>query len=348
MLRSIPFWCQCDAPLSHASTESLTVIPLVPIALLLPNELHHAQDFHTQNHRLRHQHKTFTMAPSPVTIDLTTEGRDRLTSLPAELIHLVCDFLLPSHRPDIALIDGVCETGRPNSHPLDCLAASCLRMHLEVNSWAQHRLRQHASITRYKDLKSTKLQSTRAFLRGKGGLLTWMEKHCVFCGKISARSAILMNGFRCCTKCDRQQWPDKITKTAAKTKYDVKDHQLLPHFYLFKQPDHLPRLRYGTYMSSNVPTTMFLEADVRRLADYVHGDWKQHMDEKHEAAERRKRVKESRTAESQAADRERAAQNTSFQVAVREGRSQEVAAKIMANLLDPSELYPTYNLTPRT
>ncbi|KAK5121781.1 hypothetical protein LTR85_004656 [Meristemomyces frigidus] len=251
-------------------------------------------------------------SPKQAVIDLTTDGKDRFTTLPPELIHLVCDFLLPSHQPNIAFEAGGHDNTSP--HALDYLAASCRSLRGETDSWAQHFLRHHASITRHRDLKTAKLQLTRNFLRGKGGLLTWMVKHCVFCGKTSTRSAILVNGFRCCANCDKEQWPNKITKTAAKTKYDIKDHHLLPHLHpspmRIKRPSHLPRLRYGTYMSSNVQTTMFLEADVYHLAYHVHGDWRKHMYLKQEAAKTRKRLKDERNSEMEAVDRAWAVQKT--------------------------------------
>ncbi|KAK4544854.1 hypothetical protein LTR36_003758 [Oleoguttula mirabilis] len=269
-------------------------------------------------------------------------GIDRLTSLPPELMHLVCDFLLPSHQPNIAFTADAPDHSL--THALDYLAATCRTLRGEVNSWAQHFLRHHASITHHKDLKTPKLQSTRNFLRGKAGLLTWAEKHCLFCGKTSARSAILVNGFRCCAHCDKQQWPRKITKTAAKTKYDVKEHHLLPSTHpslmRLKQPGNLPRLRYGTYLSSNVQTTMFLEADVRRLADHLYGDWERHMADKRAAAQTRKRVKEERKAKTEAADRAWAAQNTPINSAANESQSQDVGAEVTGNSLRESDVSP--------
>lgn len=166
----------------------------------------------------------------------------------------------------------------------------------------------HGDITKYKSLKTAKFQARRNFLRGRGGLLTWSEKNCVFCGKKSSRSAILMNGLRCCAPCDKEQWPEKITKSEAKKQYDLKDHHLLPAKdfapalakLLAKHPGGLPKLRYGTYISSNVATTMFLRKDVEALAKFAHGDLKEHLDKKQAARNERKRKDEERKARGEA------------------------------------------------
>lgn len=147
--------------------------------------------------------------------------KDHLSSLAPELQHMIFDHLLPSHEPDKAFDDldrappPTPKTKKqPNTHPLDYLAATSKALRDEVNEWALHFLAQHKEITKYRHFKTEKIQQRRDFLRGRHGLLTWMERHCVFCGNKSSRSAILMNGLRCCKKCDKEQWPDKITKVS--------------------------------------------------------------------------------------------------------------------------------------
>lgn len=167
---------------------------------------------------------------------------------------------------------------------------------------------------RYKPLKNKSRQQQRDFLRSRNGLLNWAEKHCVFCGNKSSRSAILMNGLRCCTKCDREQWPDKITKTEARSRYDLKDEHLLPSSLnsptaakLLQKHPGLPKVRYGTYISSNVPTTMFLRKDVEALAKLAHGDLKEHLARKAaDRDERRKRARETKARKDAEAEAEKA------------------------------------------
>lgn len=229
-------------------------------------------------------------------IDLTAEPKDHLTSLPPELQHIIFDFLFAQHEPDIAFSDYAASLSphQPASHPLDFLAATCKPLRGQMMDWARHFLTRHQDITKHKPLKTAKLQSQRNFLRGRSGLLTWAEKSCVFCGKKSTRSAILMNGLRCCGACDKQQWPDKITKTEAKRKYDLKDHQILPHLefagkLLIRHPGGLPKLRYGTYVSTGVATTMFLRKDVVARASLVHGDLRAHLKKREADREERNR-----------------------------------------------------------
>ena len=225
--------------------------------------------------------------------------RDHLTALPSELQHLIFGYVFPTHEPDKAfeLETTYYEKRGPASHPLDYLAATCRSLRGEVMEWSLHFLMRHHNITKYKPLKTVKLQARRNLLRGRGGLLTWAEKNCVFCGKPSSRSAILVNSLRCCVACDKEQWPDKITRSDAKKQFDLKDHHLLPHHHhspsaaklLAKHPGGLPKLRYGTYMSSNVATTMFLKKDVEALAILAHGDLKAHLTKRQADREERSR-----------------------------------------------------------
>ena len=158
------------------------------------------------------------MASNTDIMDLTTQPQDHLTSLPPEIQQIIIGYLFPTHEPDKAFESGTIGSDRDGlfCHPLDYLAATCKVLRGEVMEWSFRFLSQHPVITKYKTLKTTRLQARRNLLRGRGGLLTWAEKHCVFCGKATSRSAILMNGLRCCTACDKEQWPEKITKTDAK------------------------------------------------------------------------------------------------------------------------------------
>lgn len=279
-------------------------------------------------------------------VDLMADPKDHLTALPPELLHSICDHLLPRHYPDAGFLYDPHMYFWDVPHPLKHLSATCRSLYGEVNSWALHFLRQHASITNYKDLKTKKLQRKRNFLVGKGGLIPWMNKHCIFCGKSSYRMAILVSGFKCCRPCDDKQWPNKITKTGAKEKYGLRDHHLLPPDSLSmakmavspRRPNHLPRIRYGSYVTSNISTTMFLEDDVRTLADAVHGDFAAHEKRKLEEAEERKRRRAAKEKKYQAAERAWAERNAPATLPDREGKSREHPIEIFEDLISDGDL----------
>lgn len=222
---------------------------------------------------------------------ITAERVDRISSLPPEILHEICAYLFPIHKSNIAL-DFDEHIAYGTIYPLRQLSLTSKTLKDAVNQFCLHFFRQHAKITRHKS--STK-NPARDYVHGKYGLLTWQRKHCAFCGKKSARRAILMNGLRCCAPCDKEQWPDKITKTEAKKAFDLKDYHILPHLFqdpagsLRKRVLALPKLRYGYYICSNIPTTMFIRQDVRRLAELVHGDVDAHMKRKAEESVERAR-----------------------------------------------------------
>lgn len=222
-------------------------------------------------------------------IDLTEDAmpaRDHFTSLPAETIQQIASYLYASHVPDKAWQDTHFLTKPPSKAPPDLLslASTCKTLHQQTNNWAHHFLHQHRAITKYKDFKTAKAAAKQNPLKE---LLQWTSKSCVFCGKKSARSAILMNGLRCCRDCDREQWPDKITKTEALKKFALREHQILPGQHrqskLLAQYPGVPPLRYGTYLSAGVLTTMFLRHDVEAFAELAHGDLKGHLKKREEA-----------------------------------------------------------------
>ncbi|KAK0274437.1 hypothetical protein LTR35_011591 [Friedmanniomyces endolithicus] len=219
----------------------------------------------------------------PTLAKVTGERQDRINTLPVELQRVIFGYLLPSHRPDQGLQPELLISKKP-PHALYQLAATCRSLDQQLQSWAQHWLKSHAAITKYKQSRDT--QPGRRFLTGKHGLLFWIKRRCVFCGKQTHRSAILANGLRCCIVCDQEQWPDKITKTKAKEEYNLRDHHLLPRYYHHPSYAKLAKLgitsgiiepRYGTCQVANVMTTMFLLSDVQRLAEAIHGNFEMHL-----------------------------------------------------------------------
>lgn len=205
---------------------------------------------------------------------------DNLTTLPSEILHMIFDEIFCQHKPNKAFDhdDSIPIITSRCTHDLDYLSASSRVLRAEINDWAIHFLTSHSDITNFQMAKSSDKARTFNMLRGRKGLLTWASKHCIFCGNASTRRAILMNGFKCCHKCDKVHWPGKITKTNARAEYQLKDHHLFPHLRISSIKERivpkspLPTIRYGTYLCVGVPTTNFLRKDVERLATALHGD----------------------------------------------------------------------------
>lgn len=79
------------------------------------------------------------------------------------------------------------------------------------------------------------------------------------------------------------------TKTNAKKEYHLNEEELFA-----EKGDGLPVINYGSYSVEGTAATMFLRSDVERLADAVHGDWKEHMKDRVEIAKKRKAEKHGR------------------------------------------------------
>ncbi|PSK59261.1 hypothetical protein B9Z65_3585 [Elsinoe australis] len=77
-----------------------------------------------------------------------------------------------------------------------------------------------------------------------------------------------MSGLGCCQKCDKEQWPDKITKTEAKTKFLLEDD----HLFLWgsARPDGWPTCRFGVYTVNGGDCMLFLRKEVENLARVVY------------------------------------------------------------------------------
>lgn len=80
------------------------------------------------------------------------------------------------------------------------------------------------------------------------------------------------------------------TKTAAKKEYHLNEDHLFAEV-----GDGLPIIHYGSLPVEGTVATMFLRAEVERLAQAVHGDWKMHMAERAAKAEaKKKKIKENK------------------------------------------------------
>lgn len=234
---------------------------------------------------------------------------DHLSSLPPEVLQEIASYLYASHVPDKAHHELGPSASIPSffSRDLMHLASANKTLNQQTNNWAHHFLHSHRAITRYKDYKTASAARKQRPLRE---LLQWSTRNCVFCGKKSTRCAILMNGLRCCRDCDREQWPDKLTKTEVKRKHKLEEHQILPdqhpHFRLLARYPGLKPLRYGTYFSAGVLTTMFLRDEVEAFARLAHGDLKGHLKGRELARRARERRKKERLAMKQVEEYEAA------------------------------------------
>ncbi|KAM0717456.1 hypothetical protein Q7P37_007308 [Cladosporium fusiforme] len=231
-----------------------------------------------------------------------SQAHDHLTTLPPEILQQIASYLYATHNPCPAFGGHIWLAPREPKPALLCLASASKVLHAQANNWAHHHLHAHRAITKYKDYKTA---AAAARQRPLLKLLQWSASHCVFCGKKSTRHAILMSGLVCCAACDRAAWPEKITKTEAKKKYRVTEEQLLPS----PGDRAAPRLRYGTYVTAGVLATMFLRADVERLALLVKG--------KEKKTERKKRVTRGKRADREVEALERAEAGTSRAVEIR-------------------------------
>jgi hypothetical protein len=260
---------------------------------------------------------------------------DHFTSIPPEVIQSIASYLYATHIPDKAYSSTITyKTSKPNPKPpktdLISLALTSKPLYNQTNAWAHHFLHTHRSITKHRDYK-TRLAASRQN-PPLHTLLKWSSKTCVFCGKKSSRSAILMNGLRCCRACDRAEWPEKITKTDAMKTFRLEEHQLLPSQHHAKKllilHPGLPVLRYGTYFSAGVLTTMFLKADVKAFAELAHGDLKGHLHKREVARRERGRAlverREARAAERRVKAVEAAEAASSRKVEVRQVGAREV------------------------
>lgn len=82
--------------------------------------------------------------------------------------------------------------------------------------------------------------------------------------------ALMYNTIRCCRKCDKKEWPDKITMTAALNNYNLTKLDLFTPNVLYPE-NPFPVLRFGIYDCMGVYTTMFMKDEVEERAGLIHG-----------------------------------------------------------------------------
>ncbi|TKX19852.1 hypothetical protein C1H76_8050 [Elsinoe australis] len=202
-----------------------------------------------------------------------------LTALPIELLHHILSHLVSSHGLNHRTILSWYRT------PWDLVSSNDIQRFgplapgtplLElrnvnkstrraVDAYSHRLLLTWSHMRPYKPLKTPKLEDKR---NHTAELLKLIHTHCVFCGRKSTRRATLMNGLGCCQKCDKEQWPDKITKTEAKTRFLLDDE----HLFLWgsARPDEWPACRFGVYTVNGGDCMLFLRKEVERLARAVY------------------------------------------------------------------------------
>lgn len=90
---------------------------------------------------------------------------------------------------------------------------------------------------------------------------------------------MVFNDIVCCRSCDRKIWPEKMTKTAARTTYDLHDHQLA-------------KIQSGRYQVYGMISTMYLTSDVKKLAESIHGNLEEWKKKKKEKLKRQREIRE--------------------------------------------------------
>jgi hypothetical protein len=164
------------------------------------------------------------------------------------------------------------------------LAATSRHIRAAVSSWARSFLLQHTTgdgdkhndnrkageipipLSMNPDSNSLKKSGISTYLRGRRSLLTWSETHCAFCGGSTWRHDTFVNSLCCCLNCDRTVWPNKVTKTAAKREYGLKDTDLFVDGKVAA-----PGLRMGKDRPRGRAATVFLRSDLQALSDRIRG-----------------------------------------------------------------------------
>ena len=193
-----------------------------------------------------------------------------LETLPLELLYAVFQYLYSLDAP---------------KHPLIALSSVSRSLRDAVESYSIHALRQHHA--RFPRSAPRPPFNTGAHPRTyRRTYLFHTLARCVFCNWTTQCVAKVFNDLRCCRKCDKVQWPDKITLTQARKKYG------LSRDVLERSCKH-----WGVYICMGVLTTMFLEGEVKKVADRIHGGLEEWMERRTALSLLKKTKKERQTAQ---------------------------------------------------
>jgi len=227
-------------------------------------------------------------------------AHDHLTTLPSEILQQISSYLYTAHDPDQALhaLDDH-HSGVPFKprvpRDLANYARASKRLYQQANAWAHLHLHTHRAVTKYRVYKTPKAAAKQLLQAPLQKLLQWTARHCVFCGKTSSRTAILMNGLNCCRLCDREQWPDKITDTEARKQYKLFRHRYPMQSSVLRREVPSAKLRYGTYFCMGVCTTMYVRKDLEAFEDAIRESVDPAVIKKERRRERIKTAKERKT-----------------------------------------------------
>jgi hypothetical protein len=152
--------------------------------------------------------------PLPTTVPAfpcvpTAMSDNSLAALPTELLHNILSYSIwntpDGSRTPVAVTTG----GKPElwtNHTYYTVAATSRHLRDVVESFCRHLIILHKSTTKLQPPAKKSKNPTPNRVRW----VKWTAKHCIFCGKETTCMALMYSSIRCCRKCDKKEWPDKI------------------------------------------------------------------------------------------------------------------------------------------
>ena len=139
----------------------------------------------------------------------TAMSDNNLAVLPTELLHNILSYSIwntpDGSRTSVAVTTG----GKPElwtNHTYYTVAATSRHLRDVVESFCRHLIILHKSTTKLQPPAKKSKNPTPNRVRW----VKWTAKHCIFCGKETTCMALMYSSIRCCRKCDKKEWPDKI------------------------------------------------------------------------------------------------------------------------------------------
>lgn len=159
----------------------------------------------------------------------TGDGRDLLSTLPAETLNQILSHCVATHEPDKA-VEIEAGTYKPVPHPFYTLASMSRHFKVHVEDFCLRFLRKHKEMTLFKsdeEVAVAEAEKTKDWRRSariktkpvkpekdarvyRMELIRWMRLHCFFCKARYCKPAVFMNGICCCSACDKKEWPDRM------------------------------------------------------------------------------------------------------------------------------------------
>jgi hypothetical protein len=139
----------------------------------------------------------------------TAMSDNSLAALPIELLYNILSYSIwntpDGSRTHVAVTTG----GKPElwtNHTYYTVAATSRHLRDVVESFCRHLIILHKSTTKLQPPAKKSKNPTPNRVRW----VKWTAKHCIFCGKETTCMALMYSSIRCCRKCDKKEWPDKI------------------------------------------------------------------------------------------------------------------------------------------